>query len=102
MKRKLQPSLSRLLVVCGMRIFLLWLLSRSVPLNFIYPYPAPVIDRFEKILVHNEFWIFPIYLVMNKTGINYRLVFELWIYNETIASEQFYQRTCQLWLNVTE
>nr|MDO8043346.1 DUF1616 domain-containing protein [Candidatus Baldrarchaeota archaeon] len=76
--------------------------NRSVPLNLTYPYPAPVIARFERILMHNESWIFPIYLVMNETGINYRIVFELWIYNETIASEQFHQRTCQLWLNVTE
>ena len=76
--------------------------NQSVPLNFTYPYPAPVIARFERILMHNESWIFPIYLVMNKTGINYRIVFELWIYNETIACEQFHQRTCQLWLNVTE
>ena len=74
--------------------------NRSVPLNLTYP--APVIARFERILMHNESWIFPIYLVMNETGINYRIIFELWIYNETIASEQFHQRTCQLWLNVTE
>ena len=74
--------------------------NRSVPLNLTYP--APVIARFERILMHNESWVFPIYLVMNEIGINYRIVFELWIYNETIASEQFHQRTCQLWLNVTE
>ena len=76
--------------------------NQSVPLNFTYPYPAPVIARFERILLHNESWIFPIYLAINETGINYRLVFELWIYNETTVSEQFHQRTCQLWLNVTE
>ena len=76
--------------------------NRSVPLNSTRPYPAPVLGRFERVLLHNETWMFPIYLVINKSGLNFRVVFELWIYNETIADEQFYQRTCQLWINVTE
>ena len=76
--------------------------NQSIPLNFTYPYPTPIIVGYERIIMHNESWIFPIYLSINKTGINYRLVFELWIYNETTMSEQFHQRTCQLWLNVTE
>jgi len=76
--------------------------NQSIPLNFTYPYPAPIIVGYERIIMHNESWIFPIYLSINETGINYRLVFELWIYNETTMSEQFHQRTCQLWLNVTE
>jgi len=76
--------------------------NRSVPLNLTIPYPAPVIARFERILMHNESWIFPVYLAINETGLNFRVVFELWIYNETIEGEQFHQRTCQLWINVTE
>ena len=72
--------------------------NRSTPVN---PCPLKPVKIYERVLNHNETWIFPLTMRINKTGINYRLIVELWVYNLTTKSITYHNRWCQLWINVT-
>lgn len=65
------------------------------------PAPVAVFNQYEQIVPHNGTWIFPINLTLTQPGLNQRLIFELWIYNETLSQTQYHDRWGQLWLNVT-
>ena len=65
------------------------------------PMDAPVLSRYEVVLLHGGNWTRPITLSVEEPGMNYRLVFELWIYDETVHSFRYHARWIQLWLNVT-
>ncbi len=65
------------------------------------PAPVPPIYTFEKILMHNDTWIFPVSIPMNEPAVNLRLIVELWIYNQSIGDFQYHKRWTQLWINVT-
>jgi hypothetical protein len=67
----------------------------------INPAPVEAIQQYEQIVPNNGTWLFPINLTLTQTGLNQRLIFELWIYNETINQNQYHNRWGQLWLNVT-
>jgi uncharacterized membrane protein len=58
-------------------------------------------QQFEKIISNNETWTFPVTTKLTKTGLNQRIIFELWNYNETLNQNQYDQRWGQVWLNVT-
>lgn len=72
--------------------------NRSTPID---PAPLPPVLTRERVLLHNETWIFPVTLVFNRTGTNIRVLVELWIYNLTTGKFQYHHRWTQLWINVT-
>ena len=78
--------------------------NKSTPINETEPTNAPIIARYESILLNSnsENHTYPITLRIDKPGVNYRLIFELWRYDESIHRFRYHQRWCQLWLNVTE
>jgi len=65
--------------------------------------PAPVepFMKLERVLLHDENWTTPIDITLTKPGLNQRIIFELWIYNETSRQIQYHERWCQIWVNVT-
>jgi len=65
--------------------------------------PAPVtpIQQFTSILPNNGTWTFPVNVTLTQSGLDQRIIFELWIYNETINQMQYNERWGQVWLNVT-
>ncbi len=65
--------------------------------------PAPVnsVKQYSSILPANGTWTFPVSLSLANPGLNQRIIFELWIYNQTINQLQFNERWGQVWLNVT-
>ena len=65
------------------------------------PAPIPPIYIFDRILEHNETWIFPVSIPMDEPANNLRLIVELWIYNSSIGDFQYHSRWTQLWINVT-
>ncbi len=73
--------------------------NRSTPID---PAPLKPVLTFERVLMNNETWIFPVHLKMSKPGINLRIIVELWIYNETTGKIQYHNRWTQLWVNVTK
>ena len=65
--------------------------------------PAPIepFIKYERVLPHNATWLFPINITLVETGLNQRIIFELWVYNETSSEIEYHQRWCQIWVNVT-
>lgn len=66
------------------------------------PAPLKPMIVFERIVMHNESWIFPLNISFKTPGINKRLIVELWIYNQTIGDFHYHKRWVQLWINVTK
>ena len=58
-------------------------------------------QRFQQVLAVNQTWTYPVEVTMNEPGVNQRLIFELWIYNQTTSQFQYHERWGQIWLNVT-
>lgn len=65
------------------------------------PADVEAIFTYERVLLHNETWIFRVDLPVEAPGLNQRIIVELWIYNETIGDLQYHGRWTQLWINVT-
>jgi hypothetical protein len=66
---------------------------------------APVIAEYSHILDHNQSYIFPMSLSINKTGKNLRIIFELWSYNLSSSQSASFDYTGlwdQIWINVTD
>ena len=59
------------------------------------------LQQFDKVVPNNGTWNFPVTVKLTKAGLNQRLIFELWIYNETLNQNQYHERWGQVWLNVT-
>ena len=71
------------------------IINEAVPLN------NPSMAQYETILSNDQTWLEPITLHIDEPGINYRLVFELWIYEPDGGVFTYHGRYNQLWLNVT-
>jgi hypothetical protein len=65
--------------------------------------PAPIdpAQGFIRIVPYNGTWTFPLNVTLTQAGLNQRILFELWIYNQTISQMQYTERWGQVWLNVT-
>ena len=72
--------------------------DRETPID---PAPLEPVATFERVLLHNSTWIFPLEISFDEPGLNKRLIVELWIYNETAGEVQYHGKWCQLWINVT-
>jgi uncharacterized membrane protein len=62
---------------------------------------APIVASYFHVLGDNQSWTFPVNLSMASAGINQRLIFELWSFNETISAFSYTGLWNQLWINVT-
>jgi uncharacterized membrane protein len=65
--------------------------------------PAQItpLQQFSQVVPSNQTWTFPVDITLTKSGVNQRIIFELWIYNQTINQNQYNDRWGQVWLNVT-
>ncbi len=65
--------------------------------------PAPIIpiQQFSRVVPSNGTWTFPLNAALTQPGLNQRLIFELWIYNETSNLNQYHDRWTDVWFNVT-
>ncbi len=52
------------------------------------------------LLEHNSSTVIPLHFSVNQTG-TYRLIVELWAYNETVRGFQYHKRWVHLWINVS-
>ncbi len=65
------------------------------------PSPLTPVQQYSQVLANNQTWIFPLDVTLTQAGLNQRLIFELWVYNQTLSQNQYDQRWGQIWLNVT-
>lgn len=65
------------------------------------PAPIGVSMELERILLQNENWTSPVSIKLMQAGLNQRIIFELWAYNETTSNIDYQQIWGQVWLNVT-
>jgi hypothetical protein len=65
--------------------------------------PAPItpIQQFSQVLPNNQTWTFPVSVTLTQPGLNQRIIFELYLYNQTLNQNQYQERWGQVWLNVT-
>ena len=56
--------------------------------------PAPVasLQQFSQVLPNNQTWTFPVNVTLTQPGLNQRIIFELYLYNQTLNQNQ-YQKT---------
>ncbi len=65
--------------------------------------PASALSPFQQyrqVVANNQSWVFPMEMSLSKEGINQRIIFELWSFNQTINQNQYLQWG-QLMVNVT-
>lgn len=72
------------------------IVNASTPLNV-----EPIMDV-RAVLTHNSSLVIPVNITLYEPAVNVRLVFEMWVYNETLGVFSYHGRWNQLWLNVTE
>lgn len=65
------------------------------------PAPLEPTMKLERILLQNENWTSPVSIKLTQVGLNRRIIFELWTYNETTNNINYNQIWGQVWLNVT-
>ncbi|MGD6805661.1 MAG: DUF1616 domain-containing protein [Candidatus Bathyarchaeia archaeon] len=65
------------------------------------PANEAALRQYQQVIPENQTWTFPVDLTLNNAGLNQRLIFELWVYNQTTNSVQYHERWGQIWLNVT-
>ena len=72
--------------------------DQSSTINETVPLDVSPIEEYEQILLHNQTWLEPITLHIDEPGMNYRLVFEMWVY-DIDGMFAYHGRWNQLWLN---
>jgi hypothetical protein len=65
------------------------------------PDQEPSVTNIDQILLPNSNLTVPVNVTMVQTGINQRIIFELWEFNTTTGSFQYSGLWDQVWLNVT-
>jgi len=70
--------------------------NASIPLS-----SEPLMD-IRVVLGHNASRVIPVNVTLYEPASNVRLVFEMWVYNETTGDFSYYGRWNQLWINVTK
>ncbi len=65
------------------------------------PAPTTPIQQFSRVIPNNQTWTFPVDITLTKSGVNQRIIFELWTYNQTTNQNQYQCKWGQIWLNVT-
>jgi uncharacterized membrane protein len=70
-------------------------------INETTPLYAQPIKEIYAVLMHNTSKIIPLNLTLYHPADNLRLVFEMWVFNETSGGFAYHGRWNQLWVNVT-
>ncbi len=65
------------------------------------PVQVEPIQQFESVLPSNGTWTFPVNVRLTQVGLNQRIIFELWLFNETSNQNQYHERWTHTWINVT-
>ena len=65
------------------------------------PASGEAVFRADKILSNGMNWTYPVELKLTAPGLNQRIVFELWAFNETSRAFSYTERWGHIWLNVT-
>lgn len=65
------------------------------------PTPVTPIQQFSQILSNNQTWTFPVSVTLTQPGLNQRIIFELYLYNQTLNQNQYQEVWGQVWFNVT-
>jgi len=76
--------------------------NRTSHINGTTPLSAQPLLEIYTVLPHNSSSIIPLNVTLHHPANNLRLVFEMWIFNETSGEFAYHGRWNQLWLNVTE
>lgn|GEM_PF-381428 len=71
-------------------------INASIPLDI-----DPILDV-RVVLIHNSSKIIPLNLTLYEPAERARLVFEMWVFNETTGGFSYHNRWNQLWINVTK
>lgn len=70
--------------------------NKTTPVD---PSPATPVKRIHLALAHNSSRKIPLTLSLNDTG-EWRIIFELWEYNDTAKTFTYGGKWCQIWVNV--
>ncbi len=65
------------------------------------PANLTAIRQDQQVVSNNQTWTYPVDITLMTPGVNQRLIFELWAYNQTTNQVQYHERWGQIWLNVT-
>lgn len=65
------------------------------------PSPIEPVKRFEKVLLSEETWEFPVTMTINQLG-RHRIIFELWLFNELENVFSYSGSWGNIWLDVIE
>lgn len=76
--------------------------DKSSIINASTPLDSKPIMRISVVLGHNSSRIIPLNITLYKPATNIRLVFEMWVYDESAGAFEYHGRWNQLWMNVTE
>lgn len=76
--------------------------DKSSVINERTPLSSEPMMEFRTVLAHNSSRVLPVNITLYKPAVNARLVFELWIFNETAGAFSYHGRWNQLWINVTK
>jgi uncharacterized membrane protein len=74
----------------------------SPVVNETNPLSAEPIMEVRAVLSHNTSQMIPLDITLYEPATRLRLVFEMWVFNETAGGFSYHGRWNQLWLNVTE
>jgi uncharacterized membrane protein len=66
------------------------------------PYPGTPVYRYERVLMDETNHTEPVTVSLSEPGENWRLVFELYRYDQEVRGFAYQGNWVQLWLNVTE
>ena len=53
------------------------------------PSPIESLQQFSRVIPNNGTWTFPVNVTLTTSGINQRIIFELWNYNETLNQNHY-------------
>jgi uncharacterized membrane protein len=62
---------------------------------------APQLSSYGLVLANNQSSIFPVRLFIDNPGLNQRVIFELWMFNDTSSKFAYTGLYNQIWVNVT-
>ncbi len=74
----------------------------SAVINETTPLSAEPIMEVRAVLTHNSSQTIPVNITLYEPATRVRLVFEMWMFNETAGAFSYHGRWNQLWLNVTK
>jgi len=74
----------------------------STAINETTSLSAEPITDVRAVLTHNSSQVIPVNITLYEPATRLRLVFEMWVFNETAGAFTYHGRWNQLWLNVTK